>query len=82
MIVSFTMAAKFIACFETSKYEIWLKNFIIGLRIMATIKLPFKLYYDNSSAVLYSNNNMSSSKFKHIDIKLLAVKEWEFKVDF
>jgi hypothetical protein len=39
------------------------------------IKLPLKLYYDNSSTVLYSNNNRSSSKSKHIDIKFLAVKE-------
>jgi hypothetical protein len=40
-----------------------------------TIKLPLKLYCDNSLAVLYSNNNRSSSKFKHIDIKFLAVNE-------
>jgi hypothetical protein len=40
-----------------------------------TIKLPLKLYCDNSSAMLYSNNNRSSSKFKHIDIKFLPVKE-------
>jgi hypothetical protein len=75
MIVSFTMAAKFIACFETSKYEIWLRNFVIGLCIMDTIKLPLKLYYDNSTTMLYSNNNRSSSKFKHLDINFLAVKK-------
>jgi hypothetical protein len=39
------------------------------------IKLPLNLYCDNISAVLYSNNNNSSSKFKYIDIKFLAVKE-------
>jgi hypothetical protein len=75
MITSSTMAAEFIACFETSNYRIWLKNFIIGLRIVDTIKLPLKLYYNYSSAVLCSNNNRSSSKSKHIDIKFLAVKE-------
>jgi hypothetical protein len=42
---------------------------------MDTIKLPLKLYCDNSSAMLYSNNNRSSSKSKHIDIKFIAVKE-------
>jgi hypothetical protein len=48
---------------------------VTGLRIVDTIKLPLKLYYDNSSAVLYSNDDRSSLKSKHIDIKFLAVKE-------
>jgi hypothetical protein len=39
MIVSSTMAAEFITYFEASKHEIWLRNFIIGLRIVDTIKL-------------------------------------------
>jgi hypothetical protein len=42
---------------------------------MDTIKLPLKIYCDNSLTVLYSNNNRSSSKFKHIDIKFLTVNE-------
>jgi hypothetical protein len=75
MIVSSTMAAEFIIYFEASNHEIWLRNFVTELRIVDTIKLPLKLYYDNSLAVLYSNNNRSSSKFKQIDIKFLAVKE-------
>jgi hypothetical protein len=69
------MAVEFIACFETSNHEIWLTNFVTGLRIVDTIKLPLKLYCDNSLAMLYSDNNRSLSKSKHIDIKFLAVKE-------
>jgi hypothetical protein len=69
------MAAEFITCFEASNYEIWLRNFVTGLRIVDTIKLSLKLYCDNSSAVLYSNNNRSSSKSKHIDIKFIIVRE-------
>ena len=42
---------------------------------MDDIERPLKLFYDNKSAVLYSNNNRSSSKSKHIDIKFLVVKE-------
>jgi hypothetical protein len=75
MIVSSTMTAEFIACFEASNHGIWLRNFVTGLRIVDTMKLPLKLYCDNSSAILYSNNNGSSSKSKHIDIKFLAVNE-------
>jgi hypothetical protein len=75
MIASSTMAAEFIEYFETSNHGIWLRNFITWLRAVDTIKLPLKLYCDNSSVVLYSNNNRSSSKSKHIDIKFLAVNE-------
>ena len=39
------------------------------------IERPLKLYRDNNSTVLYSNNNISASKSKHIDIKFLVVKE-------
>jgi hypothetical protein len=50
-------------------------NFVTWLHIVDTIKLPLKIHCDNSSAVLYSNNNRSSSKSKHIDIKFLTLKE-------
>jgi len=36
---------------------------------------PLKLYCDNKSAILYSNNDRSSTKSKHIDIKFLVIKE-------
>ena len=39
------------------------------------MKRPLRLYCDNKSAVMYSNNNRSSTKSKHIDIKFLVVKE-------
>ena len=42
---------------------------------MEGIERPLKLYCDNKSAILYSNNNRSSTKSKHIDIKFLVVKE-------
>ena len=35
----------------------------------------FAIYWENKSAVMYSNNNRSSWKSKHIDIKFLVVKE-------
>ena len=53
----------------------WLQNFVTRLRLVKGIERPLKLYCDNSSTVLYSNNNISSSNSKHIDIKFLVVKE-------
>jgi len=56
---SSTMAVKFVACYKTSNHGIWLKNFVTGLQIVKGIERPLKLYCDNKSVVLYSNNNMS-----------------------
>ena len=42
---------------------------------MDGIERPLKLFCDNKLIVLYSNNNKSSSKLKHIDIKFLVIKE-------
>ena len=69
------MAAEFIACFEASNHRIWPQNFIMGLRVVAGIERPLKIYFDNKVVVLYSYNNRSSSKSKHIHIKFFVVKE-------
>ena len=66
---------KFVGCYEASNHGIWLRNFVTGLCILEGIERPLKLYHDNKLAVLYSNNNRSSSKSKHIDIKFLVMKE-------
>ena len=50
-------------------------KFCHWLRIIDNIERPLKLFCDNRSAVLYSNNNRSSSKSNYIDIKFLVVKE-------
>ena len=66
---------EFIACYEAYNHRIWLRNFVTGLRVVDGIERPLKIYCDNKSTVLYSNNNRSSTKSKHIDIKFLVVKE-------
>ena len=70
------MAVEVIACYEPSNHEIWLQNFVIGLQIMDGIERSLKLFCDNISTMIYSNNKRSStkSKRKHIDIKFLVVK--------
>lgn len=75
LIASSTMAAEFIACYEASNHGVWLRNYISGLRIVDGIDQPLQMFCDNQSAVLYSNNNRSSFKSKHIEIKFLVVKE-------
>ena len=75
LIVSSTMVAEFIACYEAYNHGICLRNFVTRLHVVDGIERPLKIFCDNKSAVLYSNNNRSSTKSKHIDIKFLVVKE-------
>ena len=75
IIASSTIAVEFVACYEASNHGIWLRKFVTRLRILDGIERPLKLFCDNKSAVLYSNNNRSSTKSKFIDIKFLVVKE-------
>ena len=75
LIASSTKAAEFIACFEASNHGIWMLNFVTGLRIVDTIERPLKIFCNNNSTVLYSNNNRISANSKHINIKFLIVKE-------
>ena len=69
IIATFTMEAKFIACYKVSNQAIWLQNFISGLRIVDGIERPLRIK-------LYSKNNRSLLKSKHIDWLLRR----EFKV--
>ena len=76
------MGTEFVACYEASNQEIWLKNFVTGLknfviwlRIVEGIERPLKIYCDKKLAVLYSNKNRSLTKSKHINIKFPIVKE-------
>ena len=74
IVASSTMAAKFVAYYEASNHGIWLRNLVTRLRILDGIERSLKLFCDNKSAVLYSNNNRSMTKSKFIDIKFLVVK--------
>lgn len=42
---------------------------------MNDIERQLKIYCGNKSTMLYSNNNRSSMRSKHIDIKFLIIKE-------
>jgi len=75
IVASSTMYAEFIACYEVTRQPLWLKKFILGLKVVDSIEKPLKLYCDNEPAISYSYNNRSSGAAKHIDIKYYVVKE-------
>ena len=69
------MAEEFNRCYQASNHKLWLRNFVMGLHLVDGIDKPLKLFCDNKSVMLYSNNNRSSTKSKYIDINFLVVKE-------
>lgn len=75
LVTSSTMEAKLVACCEALNWVIWLDNFIFRLQVVDEIERLLKLFYINRATFIYSNNNKSLSKSKHIDIKFLAIKE-------
>ncbi|RDX64871.1 hypothetical protein CR513_56522, partial [Mucuna pruriens] len=56
-------------------YGIWLRNFVTRLHIVDGVERSVTLFCGNKLAVLYSNNNKSSTKSKHINFEFLVVKE-------
>ncbi|XP_033516008.1 secreted RxLR effector protein 161-like [Nicotiana tomentosiformis] len=81
IVVTSTMEAEFIACYDTTSLALWLKNFIFGLRIVDCVSRPFRIFCDNSIAVFFSKNNKSGSRSKHIDIKYLMIRDYVKKQD-
>lgn len=71
LVGSSTMQAKFVACYAVATHVVWLRNLVIGLRIVDFIAKPLKLYCDNSAVVFYSKNNKTSSGSKHFKSKYL-----------
>jgi hypothetical protein len=53
----------------------WLKNFILGLRVIDSISKPLTIYCDNKATIYFSHNNKSSGASKHIDLRYLVVRE-------
>jgi hypothetical protein len=69
------MYVEFIAYYEAMVQAMWLKKFVLGLRVVDNIKRPLKLYCDNDAAVLYAHNNKKTKAAKHINISFYIVKE-------
>ena len=72
---SSTMEAEHVACYEATCHAIWFRNFISAFEVVHSISRLLKLFYDNSAAVSFSRNTMSTFRSKHIDVKFFFVKD-------
>ena len=75
LVAASTMQAEFVACYEATGQDAWLKNFIPGLKVIDNIMEPITLYSDNQSAIFFSSYNKSSGASKHIDLKYRGKKD-------
>ena len=64
------MEAEYVACYEATFHAIWLRNFISSLEVVHSISRPLNMLCDNSVVVSFSRNTRSTSRFKHIYVKL------------
>ena len=70
------MEAEYVACCEATGHVVWLKNLISGFQIVESIYRPLVIYCDNIVVVVHlSQNNISSTRSKHFDIKFMFVRE-------
>nr|KYP68561.1 Retrovirus-related Pol polyprotein from transposon TNT 1-94 [Cajanus cajan] len=72
---SSTIEAEYVSCYETTCQVVWLKNLISGFHIVESISRPLVIYCENIAAMHFSQNNRSSTRSKHFDIKFLFVRE-------
>jgi hypothetical protein len=75
VMTSSTMYAESVAGYVATGQAMWLKKFVLDLRVVDNIERPLKLYYDNEPAVLYAHNNKKIKVVKHINIRFYIVKE-------
>jgi hypothetical protein len=54
---------------------VWLKNFILGLRVVDIISRPLTLYCNNKVILFFSHNNKLSGTAKHIELQYLVVRK-------
>lgn len=60
------MEAKYVAAFEATKEVFWLRNFLIDLEVVHSVKSPIILYCDNTGAVANAKEPRMHKKGKHI----------------
>ena len=75
VIPSSTMEAEYVACYEATRYAVWLGNFIRNLGVVNSIKRPIMMYCDNTSTVFFSNNLKGTLGARYIHVKYFVVKK-------
>ena len=73
LVATSTMEAEFVAATSTIQDMVWINNILEECDI--EMERPTKIYVDNQAAIAQLQDESSSCKTKHLDIKLKYVKE-------
>ena len=63
------------ACYEATRFVVWLRNFIRDLGVVDSIEKPIMMYCDNTASVSFSNNLKGTPGAKNINVKYFVVKK-------
>lgn len=69
------MQAEYVAIHEATGQALWLKNFIIEIKVVDSIERHLKLFCNNATVVFFAKNNKRSTASSYIDVKYFAVRE-------
>lgn len=67
------MEVEFVSHFEVTSHGVWLKSFIVGLRLVISSRGHEDYIYDNSIVVFLAKNDKSEGQSKHLNIKYLSI---------
>ena len=62
------------AASEATKEAVWLRKFLMELRIIARVVDPIIVYCDNSGVVAQAKEPRNNRKSKHIERKYLLIR--------
>ena len=68
------MEAKYVAASEPTKEAVWLRKFLIDLKVVPNMDKPLTLYCDNSETVTNSKEPRSHKRRKHIERKYHLIR--------
>ena len=70
-----TMQAEYIAVHEATGQALWLRNFLLELKVVDSVQRPLTISCDNAAAVFFAKNNKRSTASRNINVKYFAVRE-------
>jgi len=69
------MEAEFVAFSAAVKEAVWLKRFLVHLKILENAAEPVLVHCDSQAAIAYTKDPKFHGKTKHIDIKYNFVRD-------
>ena len=70
-----TMEAEYVAASEAAKEAVWLRNFLLDVKVVPSLQSAIVIYCDNSGAVANAREPRAHSKGKHIERKYHLIRE-------